>query len=120
VAEYQQDIGIRPGTFCAHDGRVERILDLTRPAVRTAFGVDPGDLTAPGKTIFLVRHGTPPSWTIAERLAGPGAQGIRVPSVQVRTGIDLVPGHSADTPECRLTAMDPQSDLPRDQASWSR
>jgi RES domain-containing protein len=59
VAEYEQDIGIRPGTFCAYDVKVERILDLTSADVLELLGIDPADRHAAWKTILLVERRVP-------------------------------------------------------------
>jgi RES domain-containing protein len=118
VAEYEQDIGVRPGTFCAFDVRIDRIVDLTRLDALAACGVDPADRFAPWKTMFLVRHETPPGWRIADRLIQAGANGILVPSVQFRSGTNLVLWRWNDAPVREVVALDPQTDLPRNQSSW--
>jgi RES domain-containing protein len=79
VAEYEQDIGIRPGTFCAYDVRVDGVLDLTSPDVPRPLGIDPAKRYAPWKTILLVRRRVPPGWRIADTLIGLGANGVLVP-----------------------------------------
>ena len=55
VAEYEQELGIRPGTFVAYDVDVEGVVDL--PHRRR---------TGPRKWILLRDRTTPPGWTIAE------------------------------------------------------
>jgi RES domain-containing protein len=118
VAEYEQDIGIRPGTFCAYDVKVERILDLTSLDVLAAIGIDPRERFAPWKTILLVERSVPPGWRVAETLISLGANGVLVPSVRLAGGTNLLLWRWNDTPEREVVALDPQTDLPRDQASW--
>lgn len=118
VAEYQQDIGARPGTFCAYDIRMDGILDLTRSEVLASVGIDPAQLHAPWKTILLVHRGIPPGWRIAERLIGLGANGVLAPSVRSVGGTNLVLWRWNDTPTRVVVALDPQTDLPRDRSSW--
>jgi RES domain-containing protein len=118
VAEYEQDLGIRPGTFCAYDVAVEGVLDLRDPAVLAARGIDPADRFCAWKAILALRKERPPGWRIAETLALAGAAGILVPSVQMAGGTNLVLWHWNDMPERRVLALDPLRDLPADQASW--
>jgi RES domain-containing protein len=118
VAEYEQDIGIRPGTFCAYDVNVDGVLDLTSDAVLGSLGIDPAERFAPWKTILLVERRMPPGWLIAERLTGLGANGVLVPSVRPTGGTNLVLWRWNDRPGRGVVALDPQTDLPRDRASW--
>jgi RES domain-containing protein len=118
VAEYEQDIGIRPGTFCAYDARVDFILDLTSTDVLQSLGIDPHDRYAPWKTILLIDRSVPPGWRIAEQLIGMGANGVLVPSVRPVGGTNLVLWRWHDAPERMVAALDPQTDLPRDGLSW--
>lgn len=117
VAEYEQDIGIRPGTFCAYDVRVDGVLDLTTPEVLTALDIDLADRYAPWKSILLVKHETPPGWRIADRLTAQGPNGAIVPSVRPTGGRNLVLWRWNDHPSRVVTALDPQTDLPRDASS---
>jgi len=118
VAEYEQDIGIRPGTFCAYDVKVERILDLTSADVLELLGIDPADRHAAWKTILLVERRVPPGWRIAEALIGLGGNGALVPPVRPTDGTNLVLWKWNDAPERSVVAIDPHTDLPRDQTSW--
>lgn len=118
VAEYEQDIGIRPGAFCAYDVRCGPVLDLTRPDVMAACGISPDERFATWKSIFLVRRATPPGWTIAARLVEAGTAGILVPSAQLKGGTNLVLWRWNDAPGREVVALDPATDLPRDQSSW--
>jgi RES domain-containing protein len=118
VAEYEQDIGIRPGTFCAYDVLMDGILDITQPMVQQALGIDPAELSAPWKTILLIEHLEPPGWRIARTLIAQGASGALVPSVLPAGGTNLVLWRWNDAPARTVIALDPQTDLPRDQSSW--
>ncbi len=118
VAEYEQDIGIRPGTFCAYDVNVKGVLDLTSGEVVASRGIDPAERFVPWKTILLVERRVPPGWLIAERLSGMGANGVLVPSVRPTGGTNLVLWRWNDAPERTVVALDPQTDLPRDGSSW--
>ena len=118
VAEYEQDIGIRPGTFCAYDVTTDCVLDLTDPAVPPTVGLKPEDCFAPWKSIFLVQRGTPPGWGVVTRVIQAGGAGVIVPSAQFKGGTNLVLWRWNDGADRQITALDPQTDLPRDQASW--
>jgi RES domain-containing protein len=118
VAEYEQDVGIRPGTFCAYDVKVDRVFDLTSAAVLGSLGIDPADRHVPWKTILLVERRLPPGWRIAENLIGLGANGVLVPSARPVGGTNLVLWRWNDAPERVVVALDPQTDRPRDQLSW--
>jgi RES domain-containing protein len=118
VAEYEQDIGIRPGTFCAYDVTVDRALDLTSVDVLKLLGVEPAARYAPWKAIHLAQRRVPPGWRIAETLISLGAAGVLVPSIQMAGGTNLVLWHWNDAPGRTVVALDPQTDLPRDGSSW--
>ena len=111
VAEYEQDLGIRPGTLCAYDVGVEGIADLTDAAFRLAYGVPDGLLHAPWKQQVLIEKITPPSWLLVERLMAEGYAGLRAPSVQTG-GSNLVLWRWNDRAERRVVALDPLNDLP--------
>jgi RES domain-containing protein len=118
MAEYEQDLGIRPGTLCAYDVDVAGVVDLCDTAVCAAAGINPGDLRCPWKTIAFVAKRRPPTWDIARRLFDAGAFGVRIPSVQSVGGANLVLWRWNDAPDRRVVALDPLGDLPRDQSSW--
>jgi RES domain-containing protein len=118
VAEYEQEIGIRPGTFCAYDLDVAGIVDLTDDRVRQQLGVTLDDLLAAWKEIAFVQGGEPPTWALAQRLLMEGCAGARVPSAMLRDGVNLVLWRWNDAPERRVVAHDPQGDLPVDQSAW--
>ncbi len=118
VAEYEQELGIRPGTFCAYDVDVAGVVDLRQPDVLAACGIDAAERFAPWKTILLVEGRKPPGWDIAERLIAAGAAGILVPSTRLADGTNLVLWHWNDAPDRQAIALDPQRDLLADQSSW--
>jgi RES domain-containing protein len=118
IAEYEQDLGIRPGTLCAYDAEADGIVDLTAPETLSAIGLNPTDLVCPWKQIALIDKKRPPTWDLADRLIASGASGVRVPSVQARS-VKLVLWRWNAGPETpRVIALDPLGDLPRDQSSW--
>ncbi len=118
VAEYEQELGIRPGTFCAYDVDVAGILDLCDDHVLAVCGIDPAARVAPWKSLLLIERGRPPGWDIAVRLIAAGLAGVLVPSARLAGGVNLVLWRWNDSPDRTLIPLDPQRDLPRDQSSW--
>ena len=119
VAEYEQDLGIRPGTLCAYDVKSERIADLANARTLEALGVDAAVLRSPWQHVAFVEKRKPPTWTLVERLLAQNVDGIRVASVQV-TGLNLVLWRWNVEGAARVLALDPLRDLPGDQSSWER
>ena len=118
VAEYEQELGIRPGTLCAYDVEAEDIVDLTDAPTLTSLKIEPSALFCPRKQIALVEKRRPPTWDLADRLLRLAVTGVRVPSVRAR-GANLVLWRwDTEAPSPRVTALDPLGDLPRDQSSW--
>ena len=118
VAEYEQELGIRPGTLCAYDVHASAIADLTDSATLADLSLPAGFLLAPWKTIFLIEKKRPASWDLAERLLEAGIAGALVPSARAR-GVNLVLWRWNEDDTCRISALDPLGDLPRDPSSWS-
>jgi RES domain-containing protein len=118
VAEYEQDLGIRPGTFCAYDVDVAGVLDLRQAELLAARGIDRAVSVAPWKTMLLVNGQEPRGWEIAGRLIAGGIAGILVPSTRFTDGTNLVLWRWNDAPDRKVAALDPQYDLPTDQSSW--
>jgi RES domain-containing protein len=118
VAEYEQELGIRPGTFCAYDVDTAGILDLCRSEVLVATGIEPELGFADWKTTLLIEQRRPPGWAVVDRLLAAGLAGILVPSTRLPGGRNLVLWRWNDAQDCRVVALDPQSDLPQDQLSW--
>jgi RES domain-containing protein len=119
VAEYEQDLGIRPGTLCAYDVKSERIVDLADARTLKTLGVDAAAVRAPWKQIAFVERRSPPTWPLAERLLAERINGARVPSVRA-TGLNLVLWRSNVQGAASVAALDPLRDLPADQSSWKR
>jgi RES domain-containing protein len=118
VAEYEQELGIRPGTFCAYDVDVAGVLDLCQPDVLDVCGIAPDAWFVAWKTILLVERRQPPGWDIAERLIAADIAGIVVPSTRLAGGVNLVLWRWNDAVGRTVVALDPQRDLPADQSSW--
>lgn len=117
VAEYEQDLGIRPGTLCAYDVQCERIADLADARTLGALRIDEAMLRAPWKHLAFVEKRGPPTWSLAERLLAESIDGIRVPSVQA-AGFNLVLWRWNSEGTTKVAALDPLRDLPADQSSW--
>lgn len=88
-AEYQQEIGTRPGTFVAYDVAGARVYDLTDAGVREKLDVPIDALFAPWKQIAFVKNGAPASWAHADLLSR-HADGLLVPSAMREGGTNLV------------------------------
>ena len=119
VAEYEQDLGIRPGTLCAYDVISERIVDLADARTLETLGVDAAALRAPWKQIAFVEKRLPPTWPLAERLRAEGINGARVPSVR-SIGLNLVLWRWNVQGAASVAALDPLRDLPANRSSWKR
>jgi RES domain-containing protein len=112
VAEYQQDLGARPGTFCAYDVVADNVVDLRDDAVLAACAIDPADRFCAWKAMLLIHHWRPPTWDIADRLISAGAAGVLFPSDQANGGTNLVLWRWNDMPDRTVTALDPMRELP--------
>jgi RES domain-containing protein len=117
-AEYQQDLLVRPGTFCAYQLDVLGIVDLCNAQVRKAISVDSATLLSPWKEILLVEKRSPPTWELSLRLLNQGFAGVRVPSAQMKEGVNIVLWRWNDDPSRRVEVLDPKGELPHDQKSW--
>ncbi len=118
VAEYQQDLGTRPGTFCAYDVDSDGIADLTDSKTLAALEAGPAVLEAPWKRMAFIENKRPPTWDLVVDLIGRGAIGLLARSVQDTSGVHLVLWKWNDSPSRRVAAIDPETELPRDQSSW--
>jgi RES domain-containing protein len=117
-AEYQQDLQVRPGTFCAYQLDVSGIVDLCNAQVCKAISVDQASLLSPWKEILLVEKRTPSTWELSQQLITQGFAGVRVPSAQMKEGVNIVLWRWNDDPSRRVAVLDPKGELPRDQKSW--
>jgi RES domain-containing protein len=120
IAEYEQELGIRPGTFCAYELEVAGIVDLMADAIRKRLGLTLDDLLGPWKEIVLVRGQQPLTWALAQRLLAEGCAGVRAPSAMFGAGINIVLWRWNDAPNRRVVAHDPLGDLPADQSAWQQ
>lgn len=113
--EYQQGLPGRPGTLCAFDLDMIGVVDLTDPTTLETRDIDPAVLSAPWKTC-RERGVEAPGWVFRDSLLAAGFAGIRVLSFATsgRRGVNLVLWRWNDDPERRVTAFDPQGDLPVD------
>jgi RES domain-containing protein len=118
IAEYEQELGIRPGTFCAYEVDVADIIDLMDESTRAGLGVTLQDLLAPWQEMAFVRGEQPPTWTLAQRLREGGCAGARVPSAMLNNAANLVLWRWNDKPDRRVAAHDPLGDLPLNQSAW--
>jgi RES domain-containing protein len=117
VAEYQNMIMARPGTFCVYELDVAGVVDAMDGAARRAWRIRSGDLTADWRAP-AARGGQPLSWRLAKRLVAASAAGLRYPSLRRPGGVNLVLWRWNDGRGRRVANIDTLSDLPRDQSSW--
>jgi RES domain-containing protein len=117
VADYEQELGIRPGTFCAYDVNVSGVVDLVDEGVRATMSIALDDLLGPWQEIAFVRGEQPPTWHLAQRLRTEGCAGARVPSVVLPDAANLVLWRWNDVPDRQVVAHDPLGDLPVDQSA---
>ena len=117
-AEDQQDLLVRPGTFCAYQLDVAGVIDLCNPAMREAIRIKEQILLSSWKEILLVQKRQPPTWDLVVQLLKLGVAGIRVPSAQKQDGVNLVLWRWNDDPSRRVKVLDPKHELPSNQDSW--
>lgn len=111
-AEYQQELGTRPGTFIAYDVTAARIVDLRQDAGRREARLVEADMAAPWKHIAWVQKREPASWTAALALAG-RADGAIVPSIQREGGSNLVLWRWNEPGAPTVSHHDPRKELAR-------
>jgi RES domain-containing protein len=119
VAEYQNMIPARPGTFCVYALDVSGVVDATDAAARRAWRIAVPDVE--GDWRAAAARGEPPrSWRLAHRLIARGASGLLVASRRRTGGVNLVLWRWNDDERHRVRVIDTLSDLPADQRSWKR
>lgn len=118
ISEYEQELGIRPGTLCAYDVDLQGIVDLTDPQTQAKCQVTISTLKSAWKELWWVEKQRPPTWDLANHLFSDGYAGIRVPSVQHFSGVNLVLWRWNDQPDRQITVLDPRGDLPSNQSAW--
>jgi RES domain-containing protein len=118
IAEYEQELGIRPGTFCAYEVDVADVVDLMDATTRTDVGVTLEDLLAPWQELAFVRGEQPPTWPLAQHLREGECAGARIPSTMLHNAPNLVLWRWTDGPHRRVIAHPPLGDLPSNQSAW--
>jgi RES domain-containing protein len=116
-AEFQQDLGTRIGCLVPYEADLVRVADLTDPDTTAKVGMAPGDLMCAWKAI-RADGGTPPTWPLVDRLLAEDVHAVRVPSAARPGGVNLVVYRLDGAPGRLVRAIDPDSSLPVDQASW--
>lgn len=117
VAEYQNMIMARPGTFCVYALDVSGVVDATSIDARRAWRIGPIDLESDWR-IAAARGPEPRTWRLARRLIAAGAAGLCYPSRRRPGGTNLVLWRWNDDKQRRVRVIDTLSDLPADQSSW--
>ena len=104
-AEYQQELGVRPGTFVAYEVSDARIADLTDGrAMRRE------DLIGPWKEAAFVQGVDSVTWALADDLR-PLVDGVRVPSARLPGGVNLVLWRWNEAGGPTITVLDPNLEL---------
>jgi RES domain-containing protein len=123
VREAQQGLAFKaqPLTVCAYEVDCADVVDLTDIQVRSALTVDPTDLGCAWEDPAS-RGLEPPSWALARRRIAEGTAGIVVPTFAPGAAEDdrnVVFWRWSGSPPHKITVVDDQGRLPRDQQSWS-
>lgn len=109
-AEYQQEVGVRPGTFAAFDVTRATVADLGDSRTVATLDIDPAELNCPWKQIAFVDKAAPPTWLICDRLRGE-FDGLRVPSTQYAGGFNLVLWRWNTDGAPTVTMLDPKGEF---------
>lgn len=121
--EAQQGFAFKPQplTICGYDVDCADIADLSDSAGRIAWGADLDDLGCAWE--YMMHKGkTPPSWKLAKRLTKRGVAGIVVRSfapgsVAENRNLILWKWSGKQRPH-KITVIDDDMRLPKDQGSW--
>lgn len=121
--EAQQGFAFKaqPLTICAYDVDCAEVADLTDLRTCTDLGVDPSELACPWEDMAL-RGIEPPSWALARRLMSAGTAAILVPSFApgaITSDHNVVFWRWGAVLPHRVTVVDDEDRLPKDQRSWS-
>ena len=111
----------QPLTVCAYEVDCEDVADLTDRATLEKLGIARSDLSCPWEEL-ADRRRTPPSWTLARRLAAAGTAAIMVPSFApgaAEGDVNVVFWRWSDHPPHQLRLIDDERRLPRDDSSWT-
>ena len=76
--------------MCAYDVDVSGVVNLNDPQVQAICDVNATVLACAWKEIWLVHKQRPTTWELAERLIVENYAGARVPSVQNKSGVNVV------------------------------
>jgi RES domain-containing protein len=110
----------QPLTLCAYETDCEDVADLTDAEGRAALGVTRETLACPWEAL-ADRRETPPSWDLTRRLRAQGIAGVIVPSFAAGATAEdrnVVFWSWGPALPHRLTVIDDEFRLPRDQSSW--
>ena len=111
-AEYQQEVGTRPGLFVAYDVEDAAVADLREARALRQAGLKVGDAFAPWKEVAWVRKERPVTWDAMERLES-RADGLLAPSVQRPGGFNMVLWRWNEAGGPKVTYHDPKDELRR-------
>ncbi|AWC25790.1 hypothetical protein CO731_05291 (plasmid) [Aminobacter sp. MSH1] len=111
---------IDPCVLCSYEVDCDDIVDLRTQQARDAVSVRFEDMAC-GWMNFLAEGERPPSWTIHDRLFPQGVAGILVPSFAPGADAEdhnLVLWNWDGKPPHKVTVIDPDGRLPKNQLSW--
>ncbi|MGZ8363202.1 MAG: RES family NAD+ phosphorylase [Caulobacteraceae bacterium] len=111
IAEYQQELGVRPGTFVAYEVTCGQIIDLTDPAIMEELELSPGDMVQPWRRRLLIDGKPPRTWALADDLSMI-AQGALVPSAIQPGARNLVLWNWTGLSGAAVTPLDPNLEIP--------
>lgn len=110
----------QPMTLCSYRVDCDDMADLTQEDARASLNITEQDLNCPWEDM-AARGFVPPSWQLAQRLAGSGIAGIVVRSfahAATPADVNAVFWRWSNTPPHQVTVVDDFGRLPRDGASW--
>ncbi|MET0194757.1 MAG: RES domain-containing protein [Hyphomicrobiaceae bacterium] len=123
IIEFNQGLPLRlvpPITIVSYAVDCDDVVDLTDAAERDRLHVTHADMACAWKLLAETGQAVP-SWILAERMQAGGAAGIVVPSYSpgAQPGTkNLVLWHWTDDLPHRVRIYDPDTTLPRNDASW--
>jgi RES domain-containing protein len=105
VAEYQQELGVRPGTFVVYEVAGARAADLIDGRAARLE-----EILGPWKELAFVQRAEPATWRMADDLRY-RFDGVRVPSARHAGGVNLVLWRWNEAGGPRVTFFDPNEEL---------
>lgn len=111
----------QPLTLCQYDVDCAGMVDLTAEVNRRDLAIALADMGCAWELI-VGDGGTPPSWTIADRLIGDGAAGMLTPSFAkgaTANDVNAVFWRWDDSPPHQVKVVDEHGRLPKDRSSWT-